>query len=327
MKVLVVKLSSMGDVLHALPTAAAIKRQTRAELHWAVHPAFSGLVRCFRCVDRIVEIPRHADFSTHMRAFRILRETAYDRVFDLQGLFKSAVVTRLARLAPGGRRIGPPFHREGSGLVYHAAPKLVRPRRHAVEECLDVLEAAGLERPEVPEFALDPPDVAVGAGKAFRVAVAPVSRWETKNWPVERFAEAIRILHREHGAEIHIVGGPADAECVEALVRLASVPVKDHSGMFDVPHSCGLLRHMDCLVTNDSGPMHLAAAVGTRCVAIFGPTDPGRTGPYGPGHIVLRSGDCPPCHRRVCRKPSRLCMEAVEPEAVVAAVMAGKPEN
>lgn len=319
MKILVVKLSSMGDVLHALPTVAAVQNQTGAEIHWAVHPAFAGLVRTFRCVDQIVEIPRHGNLVDHRHTLRRLREVSYDLALDLQGLLKSALVARCARAT---KRIGPSFHREGSRLFYSAVPRLIRPRRHAIDECLDVLPLLGLKRPAAPEFPILVPDIPLGERTGPRVAIAPLSRWDTKNWPLERFAAAARILQRDHHAEIHLLGGPADAEVAHRLAALAGVPVRNHCGEFDIPHSCGLLARMDCLLTNDSGPMHLAAAVGTPCVALFGPTDPGRTGPYGAAHTVLRTGDCPPCRRRQCRRGDHECLAAIAPETAAKAVLA-----
>lgn len=321
MKILVVKLSSMGDVLHALPTAAELKRQTGADMHWAVHPAFAQLVRCFSCVDRVLEIPRHGGLGAFRKALGPLRETDYDLVVDLQGLFKSALVARLARLAPGGRRVGPSFQREGASLFYSATPKLILPRRHAVEECLDVLPLLGLERPAEPLFPMDPPEVDVGPSGVFRVAIAPMSRWETKNWPVAHFAAAARMLHERRNAELHILGGAGDKPIAEEIMRQAGVPMRNHCGEFDIPHSCGLLRRMDCLLTNDSGPMHLAAAVGTRCVAVFGPTEPKRTGPYGTRHTVLQTSVCPPCHCRDCARGDHACMTSVTPEMAVQAVL------
>ena len=318
MKVLVVKLSSMGDVLHALPTVAAIREQTGAEIHWAVHPSFAGVVRMFPCVDHIIEIPRHGNLADHRRTVRILRENAYDLVVDLQGLFKSAIVARFAR-AP--RRVGPPFHREFSRLFYNAVPRLVRPRRHAIEECLDVLSVLGLARPETPTFPIRTPEIQLPEGDAFRVAIAPLSRWETKNWPLERFAETARLLHEARHAELHILGGAGDRETAETLRSLAGVPMRNHCGEFDIAHSCGLLRRMDCLLTNDSGPMHLAAAVGTPCVALFGPTSPTRTGPYGPIHTILRTDVCKPCRKRECRRHNHACMLSITPEMAADAVL------
>ena len=318
MKILLVKLSSMGDVLHALPTVAAIHDQMDAEIHWAVHPSFAGLVRMFPCVDHIIEIPRHGNLADHRNTVRHLRENAYDLVVDLQGLFKSAIVARFAR-AP--RRIGPPFHREFSRLFYSAVPKLVRPRRHAIEECLDVLPLLGLSRPDTPSFPIRTPDIPLPDDGAFRVAIAPLSRWETKNWPLDHFAEAARMLHQERQAELHILGGAGDHDTAEELRRLAGVPMRNHCGEYDIAHSCGLLARMDCLLTNDSGPMHLAAALGTPCVALFGPTSPERTGPYGPAHTVLRSDACKPCRKRTCRRRDHVCLSSITPDEAVRAVL------
>ncbi len=319
MKVLIVKLSSMGDVLHALPAALEIKRQWGAEIHWAVHPVFAGLVRCFPCVDHIVEIPRRGGLSLFRQAVRRLRENKYDWVVDFQGLFKSAVLVRLART---DHRVGPGFWREGARLFYDAVPKRPRPRRHAVEECLDLLPVLGLTRPETPEFRLSPPELSPGtAGEGkLRIAIAPVSRWTTKNWPLERFAETARRLVREMGAEVHILGGGADRPDAEELARLAGVEIRNHCGEFDLPHSCALLRHMDALVTNDSGPMHLAAAMNIPCVALFGPTLPGRTGPYGPIHRVLQSDSCAPCYRRTCPRGDFACLRDISVDRVMDAV-------
>lgn len=321
MKILIIKLSSMGDVLHALPTVAEVKRQTGAEIHWAVHPAFATLVRCFSCVDHVLEIPRHGSLRSRWNAIQTLREHRYDKILDLQGLLKSALVARFARLGKKGLRVGPGFHREGARLFYSAVPDLPLPRRHAVEECLDTLAVLGLSRPEDVRFPMTLPSVPVGSESRLRIAVAPSSRWQTKNWPPELFASVVRILVQQHGAEIHLLGGAGDHALAEEIGCQAGVSICNHCGVLSIPQSCALLRKMDCLVTNDSGPMHLAAAAGTRCVAIFGPTEPSRTGPYGAQHTVLQTAVCAPCHKRECARGDLACMRSVTPENVVDAVL------
>lgn len=318
MRILIVKLSSMGDTLHALPAAAELKRQLGAELHWVVQPEFAALVTRFACVDRVLCWPRRGGWSGRRAALTALRAQPYDLVVDLQGLLKSAIVARLAR---SPRRIGPSFHREGSRWFYTQTAGARDKNRHAVDECLDVLDALGLERPASPQFPLSLPEVDIGAGPATgpRVAIAPLSRWATKNWPLEHFAEVARRLVADFDAELHGIGGPADAPAVARLAELAGVPVRNHCGEHDLAQTGGLLRHMDLLLSNDSGPMHLAAAVGTPCVVPFGPTLPGRTGPYGPGHRVLRLGNCPPCRSRVCRRGRAVCLAELAPDLVFAA--------
>ncbi|MGI5869313.1 MAG: glycosyltransferase family 9 protein [Kiritimatiellia bacterium] len=324
MKVLVVKLSSLGDVLHALPTAAELKTQLGAEIHWAVQPAFAPLVRCFACVDEVVEVPRPSSFHDFLRALRGLRTRRYDLVADLQGLAKSAIVARAAR-AP--RRIGPSFAREGSPLLYH---ELAGPRnkdRHAIEECLDLVRHLGLETPAEPRFPLNVPTVDLDtlaplAGDGPRIAIAPASRWDSKNWPEAHFGEFARRAVENHGARLYLVGGANDAPLADRVAAAAGdgASVANLCGRLALAESLGALARCEALLTNDSGPMHMAAALGVKCVALFGPTLPGRTGPYGDRHVVLRVDGCPPCHRRICPKDTKECLHAITPAMAEAAV-------
>ena len=329
-RILVVKLSSLGDTLHALPAVAEIAERLDAEVDWAVQPAFAPLVECFACVARVVRVPRPSEFRAWLRALRDLRRAPpYDLVLDMQGLLKSALVARAAR-AP--RRVGPSFAREGSPLFY---TELAGPRdrsRHAVEECLDTLRHLGFEPPSPLRFPLRVPDVdpdALAPALAGRpgplVAVAPFSRWATKNWPAASFAEAIRLLATERGARVFVIGGPGDREGAEAIVRAAGVPAANLCGDLSLVQSAGLLKRCAALLTNDSGPMHMAAALGVPCVVPFGPTSPDRTGPWGDGHAILRAPDaCPlaPCRKRVCPRGDGACLAAIPARRAVDAVCA-----
>ncbi|MBQ3811465.1 MAG: hypothetical protein II839_11670, partial [Kiritimatiellae bacterium] len=204
-RILVVKLSSLGDTLHALPAVAEIAKRLDAEVDWAVQPAFAPLVERFACVTRVVRVPRPSETRAWMRALRALhRAPPYDLVLDMQGLLKSALVARAAR---SPRRVGPSFAREGSSLFYTETAGPRNRERHAVEECLDTVRALGFEPPAEPAFPLRVPDVDPDAlapelapRPGPRIAVAPFSRWATKNWPAASFAEAIRLLAEERGA-------------------------------------------------------------------------------------------------------------------------------
>jgi len=319
MRILIIKLSSMGDTLHALPTVAALKEHLGAEIDWAVQPGFAPLVRCFAPVERVLLWPRRGSWQVRRQALKELRAERYDLVIDLQGLLKSALVARLAR---AGRRIGPSFHREGAFLFYDLVAGRRNKQRHAVEECMDVLDLLDMPRPAIPQFPLNLPeiDLAPAPDAVRRVALAPLSRWPSKNWPLTHFAALARRLVGDCGVELHAIGGPDDAAAVEEIAQLAQVPILNHCGSYSLAESGSLLRRMDLLVTNDSGPMHLGAAVGTPCVALFGPTLPDRTGPYGPGHRVLRLDNCPPCRSRDCRRASRICLEDMPPDMVFEAV-------
>ena len=319
MRILIVKLSSLGDTLHALPTVAELKRQTGAEIHWAVQPEFLGMVELFACVDRVLQIPRKGNLRKRLRALRALRAESYDLVVDLQGLLKSAIVARFAR---SPRRIGPSFHREGSRIWYTEIAGLRDKSRHAVEECMDVLDLLGYERPMYTSFPLTMPELPEFSPSVPypRIAIAPRSRWRSKDWPVAHFAALARRLTLDLGAEIHLIGSAADRSTAETLASLADVPTQNHCGEHSLGQTCALLARMDALVSNDSGPMHMAAVVGTPCVVLFGPTLPGRTGPYGPGHRILRLGNCPPCRSKTCRRGEAVCLSQLAPGLVFEAV-------
>ena len=334
-RILVVKLSSLGDTLHALPAVAEIAKRLDAEVDWAVQPAFAPLVECFACVSRVVRVPRPSETRAWARALRALhRAPPYDLVLDLQGLLKSAIVARAAR-AP--RRVGPSFAREGSSLFYTETAGPRNRARHAVEECLDTVRALGFEPPAEPAFPMRVPDVdpdalaPVLAGRSGpRVAVAPFSRWTTKNWPAASFSEAIRLLAAGRDARLYVIGGPGDREGAEAIVRAAGVPAANLCGKLSLVESAGLLKRCDALLTNDSGPMHVAAALGVPCVVPFGPTSPDRTGPWGRGHVVLRAPDaCPlaPCRKRACPRGDGACLASISPRRAVDAVLSVLPPS
>jgi ADP-heptose:LPS heptosyltransferase len=198
---------------------------------------------------------------------------------------KSALVAKWAR---GKRRIGPSFEREGARLLYDEVAGPRNKQRHAVEECLDVVRHLGLPVGE-PKFPVTFPAFPLEASRP-RVALLPCSRQARKNWPPARFVEVGRAL-RDEGASLFLIGSPADQPVCAGIARGIGGPVTDLCGRTSLLELGGLLRAMDLLVTVDSGPMHMAAALGTPVVAVFGPTHPERTGPFGDGHVVVKQGD------------------------------------
>jgi len=281
--VLIVKLSSLGDLLHALPAAHALKAGLNAtRLDWVTQGEYREIVSCFTDVDEVIEFPRR-NFLANFSAFRSkLRARRYDYVFDMQGLLKSGIVTWQADAA---RKIGPFGPREGARFFYNSYPTNGVQDRHAVDRLWDVVAHVGVEYSEK-KFPLEFPEVKV-EGSGPRVAIAPCSRWGAKNWPVDYFAELSAQLSGELGATVYIIGGPADRTVGDQI----SGASYNFCGEHRLPQTGNALQQMDVLVTNDSGPMHIAAAVGTPVVALFGPTDPGLTGPYGEQHMVLRSDE------------------------------------
>ena len=316
-RILIVKLSSMGDLFHALPAVHCLKTGLDAEIDWVTQPEYVELVRCFTDVTRVIPFPRRGFMGGVVRFARTVRARDYDLIVDLQGLLKSAVAARLAR---GRQVVGPSFHREGSRWFYHAVAGPRNKARHAVDENLDVVRYLNL--PDAPaQFPVRfPPRERAQPGR--RVALVPVSRGLCKNWPLERFIATGRQLREQMGATLFLMGGPAEQAACEA-VRAAvddGVPaaVQNLAGRTSLVEMGSWLGSMDLVVANDSGPIHMAAAIGVPVLAIFGPTDPARTGPYGHGHrVVTASIDCQPCFRKTCKAGTPECLVRVSPDRVV----------
>lgn len=324
MEILAVKLSSLGDILHVLPAVHALKAQTGAEIDWAVHPEFASLVRCFRDVRRAIEIPRHRVMHSILPAIRDLRRVRYDLVVDLQGLAKSGVVSCLAR---GDRRIAPSYAREGSGLFFRERAGRLDRTRHAVEQAFDTLAYLGLKPPAAPlgpaDFILPPPPPLAAPPDVPLIAIAPVSRWTTKNWPTENFAAFARIVGEARpDARFAVVGGKADAGAGAEIAAALPGRIENLCGKTSIAETMALLARCDLLAAVDTGPVHMAAAVGTRCLVVFGATRPEWTGPWGEGHRVVAAGlPCQPCVKRRCRRGDLACLAAVSPGTVAAAAL------
>lgn len=291
MRILIVKTGSLGDLFHALPAVHLLKTGLNAQVDWVVNSGYAPLAECFDDVERVIPFPRENVWPGLGRFLAGLRRERYDLVVDLQGLFRSALIARMAR---SHKRIGPSFHREFAYLFYHHVPAECNRERHAVDKNLDVLRF--LELPDEPvEFPVTfPPCSALGSAarspqSAVRILLSPCSRHAAKNWPVERFAATGTVLHEQTGAELYISGVPQDfAACKKLESLLPRGAVHNLCGKTSLVELGGVLQGMDLVITVDSGPMHMAAALGIPTLAVFGPTDPVCTGPYGPHHRVVR---------------------------------------
>jgi lipopolysaccharide heptosyltransferase I len=341
-KILIVKPSSLGDVIHALPLAVALKEAfPRAELHWVVGRAYAELLAAQPSVDDVLVFDRGRwgglGFWRNRREWwgllRRLRSANYDVVIDLQGLARSAL---LARASGASVRVGLATAREFGRLAYTVAVSPREPDAHAVDRYLEVLRALGVAPARVPvngrapRFALSIPEEARARVEAELaqelvtediVCVAPGARWETKRWPAERFAEVAVRLAAESGVRIIVVGTEEDQPLARTISARVGEQALDWTGRTSLVQLAALFARSALLLTNDSGPMHLAAALGTPVVAIFGPTNPSRTGPYSDRAVVVRSAvHCAPCYQRSCSR--RTCLAEVRVEDVVSEVRA-----
>ena len=321
-RILVIKLSSLGDIAHALPAVRALKERTGAAIDWVVQPEYAALLARCPDVERTIVFPRRNFARGFFSFWRALRREKYDVVVDLQGLLKSALAARLAR---GARRVGPAWAREGAPRFYDVQPaKVAGPRRHAVEELMDVVDLVAPGPGAAPEPRLDFPEAESDGAPGPLVAFAPFSRWATKNWPVEKFADLGWRLAAEMGGRIRIVGGREDEAAGEELARKIGERAENLCGKTDLPGLCSLLKSMDLLVAVDSGPMHWADALGVPIVAIYGATDPARTGPYRQlDRVVAKAGlSCRPCHARTCARGDLACLRTLDVETVFQTVLA-----
>ena len=321
--ILIVKPSALGDVIQATCVLPVLKGAfPGVRISWLVFEHNSEIVRGHPLVDQVLAVRRRGiGFTALPDLIRSLRTPGFDAVIDLQGLLRSAVLTRLTGC---GRRIGFADGREQSPLFYTEKYELPRHSMHAVDRYLALCQRLGAGVPAEPVFPIPVRDVHrarvsgllgdFGEGRPL-VVVNPTAKWQSKRWPAASFAAVADILCRQCNAGVVLVGGPSETAIVSEVAALMTHPFLDLSGRISIMELAALLERADLFLGNDSGPMHLASATRTPTVALFGPTDPRRTGPYNPkARVVNARLDCMPCFRRSCERPR--CMEELLPQAV-----------
>ncbi len=318
-RVLVVKLSSLGDLFHAVPVVHRLKEQYQCSIDWVTQPEYVELVRCHADVDRVFAFPRRGGLSAWKAFWKDLRCNSYDMVIDLQGLTKSGMVLGIARSA---RKLGASRPRELSRLFAGEYPPDTGSGPHARDGLMDTLRYLHID-PEPVLYPLHFPDVPKPEEPGPHLAIAPKSRWPAKDWPLDQISSLIGRLRRQRHWNVWVVGGPGEREAGERLVRdHGADAVTNLCGTHPLLELGGWFKHMDVLLTPDSGPMHFAAAVGTPLVALFGPTDPELTGPLGEHVTVIRADPGPegyPDHRSYKNGDTTL-MASISVETVARAV-------
>ncbi|MBI5772755.1 MAG: lipopolysaccharide heptosyltransferase II [Verrucomicrobia bacterium] len=332
MKVLILKPSSLGDVIHALPLLRLLKlHRPGAHVSWWLASELTPLLENDPDLAEIIPFDRRrwrspVHWPELFAGILQMRRQRFDWVIDLQGLARSGT---FAWLANGGLSIGLDTGREGAHGFYDLAVPRPSYGCHAVDWYLDVLRRLGV--PTHGAFTWLPPRGQVAAklrrkwsadGKRW-LALCPGARWDNKRWPLEHFAELIKIISREQ-PQFHfaILGGADDFALGAALAQVDSGRVLNLAGKTSLPEMIEWVRLAELTVTNDTGPMHVAAALGKPVIAIFGPTDPRRTGPYGQVERALRVPlPCAPCLKGSCdfEKPLA-CLRGISPENVAAEI-------
>jgi len=337
-RLLIIKLSAIGDVVHSLPVLEVLRNAyPDARIDWVVEEAAAGVLEGHPALDNVIVSPRKS-LSRAAASGRIMecvrggaqfirkfRSIHYDLVIDLQGLFKSGI---LAGLACGRRKVGMNDSREGAAFFLSESAFPVDRDIHAVDRYLSAAAALGCDVSawdgSLPVTGRDRENAVrlleeSGVGERTFIAVNPVAKWETKLWIPGRFRLLCDRIAQELEYDVVFTGGGSDRAYIEEIVSDMSTPAVNLAGRTGLLELAAIYERAGLLVTTDTGPMHIAAAMKCPVVALFGPTSPVRTGPYGKGHRVVRAGaPCSPCFRKKCPDPH--CMSGIGVEDVFDAV-------
>ncbi len=303
-RILVVRLGAMGDVIHALPAVASLKHSfPHSHVTWVMRSRWMPLVEANPFLDEVIPLDRAVrGFGT---AWRQLRRERFDLVVDLQGLVQSALVAAAAR---ADKIVG--FHRSQARERWAAlfySTSVATSAAHIVDRNLELVVAAGasslLRTFPLPE---GKPEGRLPEGRF--VLASPLAGWGAKQWPLEFYEDLARRIDLPL-----VVNGPPEAAEMLGSIRSAHVHLSGLEGLIDAT------RKAHAVIGVDSGPMHLAAALSKPGVAIFGPTDPARNGPYGGSLHVLRSPAAVTTYKRTAGDES---MRAIRPDAVAEALSA-----
>ena len=356
-KILLIKLSAVGDVVHTIPLLNKLRRRyPTAQLDWLLTPAIAELLRHHPAITNIIKFEREAwstpwrlaPFTSYARLAAKLRAAAYDLVVDMHGQFRTAALT-LATGAPArigfdrprprvwdasprkfpeqARKHAWQGAREGSWMAYTHHIPVPTLDLHAVDRYLNVGPILGLDG-EPADFSFPIPQSALsrveallaehGADRRDIVIMAPGTIWETKHWSSDKFAKvAGHFLSK--GLAVVLIGSQRERVVCEDVAALAP-GVIDLAGMTSLSELAALIRRAAICITNDSGPMHLAVALDRPVISIFGPTDPVWIGPYRRADAVLYADlECSPCYLRKLKdcRHDHACMRGVSAPAVI----------
>jgi heptosyltransferase-1 len=327
-KILIVKLSAIGDVIHALPVAQALKTGfPDCRISWVVEKPALELVKANAYIDEAIVFDKgQCKTWSGIRRYAPgfiseLRSRTFDLSLDLQGLFKSAAI---ASLSGAAERLVYCNARELSNWM---GKRVCGPNQggHIVEQYLDVVRALGVNCGSA-DFGLIIPDEAAVEAQALAkfagldmtqdyVLLAPGANWPNKRWQPEHFAAVADKLFDRKVIPV-LIGGPGDDYFARDILKASLIPPIDLTGKTTLLQLAYLIRQAKLIIGGDTGPVHLAAALNTPILMLMGPTDPNRNGPYGNGNAVLTVPyECAGCWKRECRY-GKECLAVISPAAV-----------
>ncbi|MGL5271030.1 MAG: glycosyltransferase family 9 protein [Selenomonadaceae bacterium] len=328
--ILVVKLSAIGDVIHALPVSYAIKESfPEAKVTWVVEPPAYDLLTNNPYIDEIILFEKKKfkslrGFMKQIGPFkRKLQREKYDVVLDLQGLFKSAAI---AWLSHAKLKFGCANMREGSNKI---SQPVIGPNAggHIVERYLDVVRKIGCQVQQVVfpmEITEREADIAIrlmkqaGADINNRyVVLAPGANWPNKRWPTKFFAQVADWLYNKNIIPVVIGGGVVDERLAGEIASGAEIPPVNLVGKTTLKQLAYIIKNAQAVIGGDTGPVHLAAGLNIPVTMLMGPTDANRNGPYGQTENALEVDcDCRYCWKRECRL-QRDCLEQISVQRVI----------
>jgi lipopolysaccharide heptosyltransferase I len=338
-EILIIRLSSIGDVIHCTPVASSLKAAwPDCKITWLVGEVAADLLKNNPNIDEIIIWSREK-FEKYLRDWKFkevlgmwrdlqnkLQGKQYYAVLDIHGLFLTGMIARQVKTQ---RRIGMTGTKELNSLFM---TKTCRPLgRHITDKYLGVLACLGLQSVDQKMYlgiAKEAKDFAERFLKEHAVmsqekilVLVLGTTWPTKNWPLIFFIEIVRILHKDF--RIILCGGKEEMELGREVEMKAGVPVINAVGLTKLLEMAGIIELASVVVAGDTGPLHMAGALEVPTVGMFGPTDPATYAPLGEQHTIISSAlACSYCHKQRCPQGEEKCMRSISPEAVVQKVYA-----
>jgi lipopolysaccharide heptosyltransferase I len=331
-RILIVLHGSIGDVTRALPLANILRNGfPRAHLAWSVEPACFPLLEGNRALDEVILFDRRRGWQSARQFLAQVRGGNFDFVLDLQRLFKSGFISWWSG-AP--RRLG--FHRrdskEWNWLFNNLHIAEYGEDIPKIEHYLKFADYLGIERGELTwDFALTAEERTSVERKLAKTdrpfAVLFVgTRWESKQWFPLQVSQCAGQLARDHHLAVVLLGSRDDEELAKEGERLALTQVTNLVGQTSLREAIGVIEQAKLAIGPDTGLMHIAAAVRTPVISLWGATNPRRTGPYGFGQLVLQGkAPCVPCQRKTC-SIGRVCLQSITEEQIGAQIRAALAE-
>lgn len=324
-RIAIIKPSALGDIVHSLPVLTALRRRySHAHITWVVNQTYAPLLHGHRDLDDVLPFDRracHRGLGKALRSWRDflreLRRRRFDLAVDLQGLLRTAVMMT----ATGAkRRVGLSTAREGATWTYtDIVPVTDFNTLHAVDRCWRIAEAFGVgDVPKefhipIPTEAQDWAEEATWGYPRPWLMLGPGARWMTKRWPVEHFAVLARQFWEGFGGTVFFVGGEEERAAATAVRRQLSGPSRDFTGRTTLPRLAALLQRADGILANDTGPLHLAAALGRPIIAPYTCTRVHLNGPYPAQSGAIET--TVPCRGSYVKRCARLeCMTELTPD-------------